>query len=322
MLDNDLVFLGYSRDPDEAFAVQLADWLRRCGVDVWLDLERIPKGHKPRPLIEEALTATRRALFLVSKRWLDRDWTQFEVSRFVHLDAQRVRVAILRSPDITSQLPPELSLSRPIVWTDAEPAPAARFWEVYCALTGTPPGPPARWNARGEEALARRATSPVSFPAPVPAPPEPTVKGPAPQLGRRTHLRLALLGAGAVALAAVLVKQVRSDTPAPSVPARTSVAPEPPPATGLVQVKVNVPARILLDGREVAASASEVALPLPVGERRLHVEAPGRAPRDLTFVNKPGGTALVVDLQLPEVSRLRQRRIETPKVTAVKRAWD
>jgi hypothetical protein len=309
MQEKDLVFLGYSREPDEAFAVQLADWLRRCSLDVWLDLERIPKGHKPQPLIEKALTTSRRAVFLVSKDWLDRDWTQFELSRFVQLDAQRARVAILRGPDIAGRLPPELSLSRPIVWTDAEVAPEARFWEVYCALSGTAPGPPGKWKARGEEALARRSTGMAAAP---PAPPVVTTVPPPPAPSRRKHLRTAGLAAAGLALAVVVVRQITSQpapapNPDPPNPTLSLVEPRsrqqeqpppppPPPAKGLVQVKVNVRARILVDGEELAARAPQVAVELPVGEHRLRVEAPRAQAHEQTFVNTPAGANLTVRL--------------------------
>jgi hypothetical protein len=319
MQEKDLVFLGYSREPDEAFAVQLADWLRRCSLDVWLDLERIPKGHKPQPLIEKALTTSRRAVFLVSKDWLDRDWTQFELSRFVQLDAQRARVAIIRGPDIAGRLPPELSLSRPIVWTDAEVAPEARFWEVYCALSGTPPGPPGKWKARGEEALARRSTGMAAAP---PAPPVVTTVPPPPAPSRRKHLRTALLAAAGLALAVVVVRQITSQAapapnPEPPNPNLSLVEPRPrqqeqpppppPPAKSLVQVKVNVPARILVDGQEVAALAAEVAVELPVGQHRLRVEAPRAKAHEQTFVNTVAGANLAVQLVVPP----KQKKPET-----------
>ncbi len=172
-----MVFISYSHEPPENadFVRELATKLRAANFDVWLDEERIAGAEDIEESIWAAITTADAALFVVNSRWLQRDraYIRQEVSLFAQKTMAR-RVVVLRDPADDKELGPYFSTLKRLEWRREDPQPDARFWEVYCGITGTPPGPRNDWEERG-----RRLTS--SQPAPKPAPQPPARVAPAPE---------------------------------------------------------------------------------------------------------------------------------------------
>jgi TIR domain-containing protein len=157
------VFVSYSHDPPEnsKFARQLAERLRSVGFEAWLDEEQIPASGDFERLIREAIDESSHGLFIVTHRWLERDWTRTELKLFSDRpsDTHR-RVAVRREEISTRDLQPYLQHLHVVKWLPDDTEPDARFWEVYCGLSNTPPGPRDRWAERGRALLAKNAPPP------------------------------------------------------------------------------------------------------------------------------------------------------------------
>ncbi|HEX3482016.1 MAG TPA: hypothetical protein VHT91_43680 [Kofleriaceae bacterium] len=112
-------------------------------------------------------------MFVVSERWLQRDWTRYELGRFAQGAPDRRRVAVLRSPRGTQELGPHLSLLQNVEWTDGTRDEAACAWQLVCGLTGEKPGPAATWSQQGSKYLGRiaAAAAPEQLAEPRPAGP-------------------------------------------------------------------------------------------------------------------------------------------------------
>lgn len=208
-----MVFISYSHQPPENadFVRQLAAKLRAANFDVWLDEERIAGAEDIEENIFAAIAAADAALFVVNSRWLERDraYIRHEVS----LVSQRVgarRVVVLRDPAEDKDLGPYFSTLKRLEWYPNDPQPDARFWEVYCGITGTPPGPRSDWEERGRRLISappalNPSPAPASSSQPTPHPasqpsPQPPARGfapPAPAAPRvrkaEKALRVALL---------------------------------------------------------------------------------------------------------------------------------
>ncbi|MGA7884121.1 MAG: AAA-like domain-containing protein [Acidobacteriaceae bacterium] len=206
-----MVFISYSRLPEEnaEFVRQLAARLRAANFEVWLDEERISVADNIQEKIVEAISSADAALFVVNSRWLqkDRDFIQFEISLVGDQRAAR-RVVVLREPAGVKELGPYFCTLNRMEWYPDDPQPDARFWEIYCGITGTPPGPRNEWEARGRSLSTPqpvpnpiRPTAPVTPPgshaAPRPATDAKVVAPPAPAIPRapkaKKALRVALL---------------------------------------------------------------------------------------------------------------------------------
>ena len=198
-----MVFISYSRQPKEnaEFVRELAAKLRAANFEVWLDEERISIADNIQEKIVEAISKADAALFIVNSRWLeqDRDFIRYEVSLVADQRAAR-RVVVLREPAETRELGPYFSTLNRLEWYPDDPQPDARFWEIYCGITGTPPGPRSEWDGRGRGLTAAQPGSqPVRANLPPAAPtPAPRVAAPPAAVIAQSHkaakpLRVALL---------------------------------------------------------------------------------------------------------------------------------
>src|SRR5262245_21604602 len=163
------VFISYAHTPaDTALARYLAERLRGCAVDVWLDEASLKAGELLQSEIEEAIAASQAGIFIVSPSWLISEWTAFELEQFDKRDPRVVkRIPILRIPRERLNVPPALVKIKGLIWLEEDTEADARFWELHCALTDTNPGPSDQWLARG------RALSKTPVPLPTPATPRP-----------------------------------------------------------------------------------------------------------------------------------------------------
>jgi hypothetical protein len=160
------IFISYSHNESDApIARFLAAGFRAAGYDVWQDESSQPAGESLQADIEKAILESDHALFIVSKLWLQSRWSRLELDRFDRRDHATVRrVPIFRLPYDQLKLPVELIDLKGVTWLEDDPHHDARFWEVYCAVTDTDPGPRETWNASGEKVQKGKVLPPVVRP--------------------------------------------------------------------------------------------------------------------------------------------------------------
>lgn len=159
MAVRDQVFISYSKQNDAVFARRLAQVLRTASFQVWLDEEQIAAGDDYERVLQAALAESRHAVFVVSERWLEREWTRYEVETFAQGAPDRRRIAVLRSPRGTLDLGPRLTLLHNVEWTDDTRDEAGCAWQLVCGLTGEKPGPAEMWSQQGSKYLGRIAAA-------------------------------------------------------------------------------------------------------------------------------------------------------------------
>jgi len=164
------VFISYAHTPgDTPIAQYLAARLNNIGIDTWLDEAKLRGGDPLQQAIEKAISESNAGLFIISPSWLERQWTAFELNQFDKSDPRVVRrIPILRSPHERLTLPPPLVKMTGVTWLEDDGDGDARFWQIYCALTDSEPGPAAEWTTRG------RTLSKSSARIPPPPPKRPT----------------------------------------------------------------------------------------------------------------------------------------------------
>lgn len=140
------VFISYSHQPPEnaAFVRDLAGWLRVAGFAVWLDEEQLPGASHVELELKKAVEESEVGLFIVTSRWIEREWTQHEVRLFARRAESR-RLVVLREDVDVGDLGPHLSGLTAVTWAVGDNERDARLWEIYCGITNTPPGPREQW---------------------------------------------------------------------------------------------------------------------------------------------------------------------------------
>jgi len=158
------IFISYSHNAaDLPLARYLAARLRELGYDVWQDESSQAAGSDLQDKIDQATRTSDHAIFVVSKLSLQSKWCRLEVDRFDRRDPSTVRrILIFRIPPEQLLLPPAMIGQHGITWLEDDAKHEERFWEVYCALTRTDPGPVERWAEQS------RALSKASVPPPTP----------------------------------------------------------------------------------------------------------------------------------------------------------
>jgi hypothetical protein len=153
------VFISYSHEPPENahFVRWLAGNLRIAGFVPWLDEEQLWGGD-----LDVAITTAARqsdfGLFVISKRWLERPYTLHEVRLFKDRPPEK-RVILQREQIDETEVGPFLSGLKRIDWPTEDSNRDARFWQIYCAIEGIPPGPRETWPQKGAEALRKAKTT-------------------------------------------------------------------------------------------------------------------------------------------------------------------
>lgn len=148
---NPQVFISYSRNPaDQQFARALAEHLRRCGFEPWLDEERIPPSSDIEEAIAAAIASSIAAVFIVSRSWSEKRWCRFELQCLA--ERREVRRVPVRREEVTlSDLGPSLSGVPGIPWPEelGQEETQANFWLLRCGILGQAPGPKREHVARG-----------------------------------------------------------------------------------------------------------------------------------------------------------------------------
>jgi hypothetical protein len=140
------VFISYSHEPPEnaEFVRDLAGWLRVAGFTVWLDEEQIPAAAHIDLELKKAIEESEVGIFIVTSRWVQREWTQHEVRLFAKRADSR-RLVVLREEVDLGDLGPHLGGLKVVMWVDRDSERDARLWEIYCGITNTAPGPREQW---------------------------------------------------------------------------------------------------------------------------------------------------------------------------------
>lgn len=116
---------------------------------MWQD-ESLPANESLEADVENAILESDHAIFLISKLWLSRRLSAFELGRFDRANRPQARlIPVFRLPKEQLKLPPQLVRLKGVTWLETDPDPDARFWEVYCGITDTAPGPQDAWGDRG-----------------------------------------------------------------------------------------------------------------------------------------------------------------------------
>jgi hypothetical protein len=142
------VFVSYAHaDEDRDFAVRLARALGQAGFSIWLDEEQMLAGDPVDRRLTKALEQAQHAVFVVTDAWLDRPYTQWELTIFSKERSETRRlVPILRIPRDAKRIGPILNELDAAEWPPVDPEPeAAHLWFIRCSLLGQPPGPRAEW---------------------------------------------------------------------------------------------------------------------------------------------------------------------------------
>ncbi len=144
------VFISYAHTPaDTALAKCIAAALRAVGFRAWLDETQLIAGTELQARIEKGIAESDHGVFLLSPSWLNSKWTAFELAQFARRDPNVVRlIPIYRVPHRRLVIPPDFVKVLGFHWLDDDRDTDARLWELYSAVTGTPPGPSEEWAAR------------------------------------------------------------------------------------------------------------------------------------------------------------------------------
>ena len=148
------IFISYPHTPhDKALAKVLATALRAAGLDPWLDEEKMPPGTRHEPDISNAIAESRAGVFLISNSWLESSYCRWEVNQFDLRNKQAARIGLLRQPRsaLAPLLGPNLFDRNNLEWLDDGGSSDERFWQLYCGVTATEPGPSTEWKTRGAQ---------------------------------------------------------------------------------------------------------------------------------------------------------------------------
>jgi hypothetical protein len=149
------VFVSYARADGSAFVADLVGRLKSAGLRVWYDLEQMRGGSIVNEALADGLRKSRHAIFVLTRAWLQNEYTtwELEVFREQDKDRRRVPVTLIGAPR-KEELGPRLHGINWIEWP-AKADPDERFWLVYCGLLDLAPGDGAQWKAKGLEAQAK-----------------------------------------------------------------------------------------------------------------------------------------------------------------------
>ncbi|MEQ1730403.1 MAG: toll/interleukin-1 receptor domain-containing protein, partial [Vicinamibacterales bacterium] len=155
------VFISYAHtEVDKPLAQFIARRLAAEGIDVWMDERSLHGGQRVQKTIEDAAASCSHAVFLVSRSWLDRDWTNWELGLFDGRTPPATLVPVWRRDRKLLKLPPQLYQLTGFHWAEMESDLDARVWELRCALRAEPPGPSSSCRSRKSTAATRRSPVP------------------------------------------------------------------------------------------------------------------------------------------------------------------
>jgi TIR domain len=165
------VFISYAHTKhDSNLARWLANAFRKAGLSPWFDDSDTSPGDPVESTLRQAIDASDAAVFLISRCWLERSWTIWELNQFAtrELPCERL-VPVLRGPtsELQRLIPAYLTRCRHIEWPTDKAEALSAFWNVYCGVTGQRPGPREHWNAQAGALIGGTEPPSVELPRPV-----------------------------------------------------------------------------------------------------------------------------------------------------------
>jgi hypothetical protein len=149
------VFISYARSDGSAFVADLVGRLKSAGLRVWYDQEQMRGGSVVNEALADGLRKSRHAIFVLTRAWLQSEYTSWELEVFREQEKDRrgVPISLIGQPR-KEELGPRLHGIDWIEWP-ADADPDERFWLVYCGLRDLAPDDRAHWKAKGLEAQAK-----------------------------------------------------------------------------------------------------------------------------------------------------------------------
>jgi hypothetical protein len=165
------VFISYAHTAHDS---RLARWLsnafRQAGLSPWFDDSDTSPGDPIESTIRQAIDQSDAAVFLISRCWLERSWTIWELNQFAmrELPCERL-VPVLRGPAVELQrlIPAYLTRCRHIEWPADAADSLSAFWSVYCGVTAQRPGPREDWQSHAEALIGGTGPPRAELPRPV-----------------------------------------------------------------------------------------------------------------------------------------------------------
>jgi TIR domain-containing protein len=139
------VFLSYA-GTDYKLARRFVEWMRCCGIRVWIDEEQLVPASRFRAGLEQGLQESQHMVALLTESYHTRSWTQRELDLF-DLDADRSErhvLAIEFGPHPKGSLDQVFLVHQRIKW-QSDDFDAEAFWKLHCGLTNTRPGQRDSW---------------------------------------------------------------------------------------------------------------------------------------------------------------------------------
>lgn len=155
------VFLSYA-SAECGIARKFVQWLRRCGLRVWIDEEQLIPGSRFRVGLQQGLQECRHMVALLSEEYNSRHWTQRELDLF-DLDAdhtQRRMLGIELGTSVSGILDQVFLVHQRIKWNSERFDPEA-FWLLFCGLTNARPGGRENWKRNGAQLIESNQSNPI-----------------------------------------------------------------------------------------------------------------------------------------------------------------
>lgn len=133
-------FVSY-RSTDRLFALDLVERLEARGFNLYIDQRELLPGDELAASLQEAIAASRAALVLVSKKWLESPWCRKEMSVLLHQAIESgTRVIAVRLDEC--ELPPMLASTVWIDFAGVARAEGTQLERIVAGLAGPPVAAP------------------------------------------------------------------------------------------------------------------------------------------------------------------------------------
>lgn len=91
------VFISYSSKDSRDYATKLVNEIQKLGIKTFYDMKDIDWGDNISEKINGGLLNSKIGLFIISKGFLNSNWTDYEVKEFMgHLDKEKTILPLLR----------------------------------------------------------------------------------------------------------------------------------------------------------------------------------------------------------------------------------
>ena len=123
------VFISHATEDKESFVNALVDELRKRNVKVWVDTLRVKWGDTLRKAIDEGLKKSRFGIVVISKYFIAKGWTQYELDGLFEREMTRGKAILPIWHNITKaevrDFSPSLAGRKALITSDMTPADIA-----------------------------------------------------------------------------------------------------------------------------------------------------------------------------------------------------